>query len=335
MSVPRAAVRLILGTASILTLAGPGFAQAQEVTDPSVFGSIQTTGRVLHDEQFTRLDLPLQCYEAQAGRSDCLLRVTTRYQWAGGYPKYEPVGTAVVADVRDVTIPLDSEQHVIIETTKILTAIAKRGGNLRVSLAVTMPGSQATTEGQTFALLPRRNECAKGDRTVYPWSGKGTLRYETDKGGDGFGNVSGTVRRKTLLGGAKYRVTKGSVSYTFRGVKTTISKGGVFTVTCSALTDVGRGKSLVSPYLYSGKVTVRTSGKMSQLAAYVATNEGVLGTRRKERATFTVTRRNQISRLKVSRGKSGGITPFNTRERSPCTQGRSLKVDRRGRISRG
>lgn len=332
----------LLAIACSLALLPTAAASAQDDgsvdRDPASYGQIEMTGRITLDDQYTRYSVPLTCNEAQAGRSDCLVHLTTSYQRTGSYPKFTRTGSPVIADERDVTIPVGGEHRVVVTTTKVLDALVRYGGNMYVDVSATLPGSQVGTTGTVQAIMGSHDVCAKRDRLTIPWKGKGRVRFVAPKGGDAFGRVSGTVTRKTLMTqGSEYRVEKASITITARGVTTTLSKGTRFIITCVGVNAVAGGKMVMSPYLYTGKASVRTTkSKMRQPAAYIVTSEGVLGTRKRETSRFTVTRSGskRISRLRVTKGRSGGITPFNTPHRSPCTQGRALKVDRRGRISR-
>ena len=73
-----------------------------------------------------------------------------------------------------------------------------------------------------------------------------------------------------------------------------------------------------------------------QFAVSVFTREGSLGSRSGEDIDFTVAEDNahHTSTMHVSQGHTTQITPTGTSDRSPCTTGQGLRVDRRGHITR-
>ena len=314
--------------AVFLLVALPGAASA----------SVLPTGGMTHDDQWSRFTVPMNCDEAQPGRTDCLVEITTSYQFNSGYPKFNRLGDPVVADTRQITIPVGSPQKVVIETSNVLKGIAKKGGSFYTYIAVELVGMPGYGfEERSYGSYSEVGDCGSRSPLILPWSGRGKLFFKAGKD-DTFDRVSGPVTRNTFMaGGTNYQVKSGPVTYEFKGVRYTFKPGSEFIITCSGVGSVGRGASVLTPSLTSGSVSVKTSApEMKQPAAYVLTSEGNLGTRAKETTRFTVTRNEarRVSTLAVAKGKQASITPWNTTTRSPCTAGQKLKVNRRGVISR-
>ena len=245
-------------------------------------------------------------------------------------PKFTPIGAPVVVGVARAAVPAGSWRELEVVTEKVIDVIAAQGGGtVQVLLETRVADSQderTTAVGANFA-----PGCRKTDPYRLPWSGSGRIVSRLR------GGPPKPVVTSTVIPGTEYEVLGGPITLSYNGVRARIAAGSKFTVSCMGQTEVARGRLLLTPYLERGRIDVQTTASMAQPAAYVGTGEGNLGTRRTETSRFTVSRdaATQRSVLRVQTGSSGAITPFNTRERSPCTAGTRLTVDHRGRISRG
>jgi hypothetical protein len=314
----------------LMLLALAGTASAQDEPPPPDVGDETEfeVGKPAVDEQYTHFTVPFRCARPAFGTPSCDVTVTARFQRLGRYPQFRPAGGEQEAGSARVAVPAGAQQDVELETRRIIASIARtQGGNVRVTLEVRVADASFAPKLQLGGGFP--TGCGNaGDPYLVPWSGAGRPLVLHDHG------PSQPVRTEHVIPGQTYGVRGGPIVLAYNGIRVTVAEGSRFTLTCVGQTEVARGRLLLTPLLHSGRMDVRTSASMDQPAAYVFTREGNLGTRRREASEFTVQRDGgkRISTLAVEQGRSGAITPNTTKERSPCTAGERLSVDRRGRI---
>ena len=296
---------------------------------PSVASAALTSaGKVRPDDQFSRFTLPVQCEIAPDDTAGCTATFTISIQYLGPYPDHEPRGPYEQVDTKTVSAPGVGRHDVVVETDEVIKRYATRGGPFFVLI------EGPDYYGRAFADYGKVGFCDKEKSLLMPYSGPGRLVFQPAKA-EGWDRIAGPVTRKTfMISNSQYAVEGGAISYSHRGVTYTLAKGAKFGVTCTGNTSTAGGRGVLSPYLYAGRVSVKSDAKdMTQPAAWVVTPEGNLGTRAKETTSFSVSRKRSVSTLAMQKGKAGTITPWNSRTRSPCRAGEKLSVNRKGVIS--
>jgi len=332
---PRSALALALAILLVIGAPAGAYAQDERPKPDEWFDTNVGIAEPEADGQLTSLTSAVTCATPPPGQSQCA--VTLRTMWrATAQGKYAATGTArFVGSPQQVTVPAAATVSVTVNVppAQLRDVLARTKTAAIVELRATIDGYLVDTNSAYASLRNPSNMCGTPRFTRH---GGAKLDTEFERNtGKGLTKTWIALTSPDLEIYTRYRVRSGSVAFTIHGVRYQLPKGSEFNITCSGLGAVKRGRLFATLYLARG--SVRTTGKprgSRQPAVSILTNEGSLGTRTAESVDLTVKRNvnAQKSSMLVRRGRTGQITPWKSQKSSPCTNGRRLTVDRRGRI---